>query len=94
MKVEYKDDSTEMTEGVWQWDFNLHAETWIEDMLAKRNDIKSYRFEYERIDVEIPKDEDAPDTHMWTERADDGTLRITNGMGRYFDPSFLTVEVL
>jgi SAM-dependent methyltransferase len=94
MKVEYKDDSTEHTGGEWRCDFNLHSETWIEDVLEKRNDIKNHRFEYERIDVEIPKDEDAPDIHMWTERAHDGSLRITNGMGRYFDPSFLVIETL
>jgi len=90
MKVEVRDDSTDGAE--WVCDFNLHSETWIEDILDKRDDVENHRFEYERIDVEIPKDENAPDTHMWTERAEDGSLRITNGTGRYFDPNFLIVE--
>lgn len=93
MKVEYKDDSKESTEGVWRCDFNLHSERWIKSMLAKRDDVVDHRFVHDQIDVEIPKDEDAPDINMWTEREDDGTLRITNGMGRYFDPTFLIVEM-
>jgi SAM-dependent methyltransferase len=93
MKVEYKDDSVESTEGEWRCDFNQHSESWIESILEKRNDIEDHRFEYERIDVEIPKEDEAPDINMWTEPADDGSLRITNGMGRYFDPSFLIVEM-
>jgi hypothetical protein len=94
MKVAFRDDSKKYLKDLWRCDFNLHSETWIREILEKRDDIKNYRFEYERIDVEIPRNNDAPDIHMWTERAKDGSLRITNGMGRYFDPSFLIIETI
>lgn len=92
MIVKYKDDSKDISEDEWRCDFNLHSEKWIKQILDKRDDIKDYRFEYEQIDVEIPKDEEAPDINMWTERWPDGSLHITNGMNRYFDPKFLTIQ--
>ena len=89
MKVSYLDESIEEAGSFWRCDFNHHSEKMIRRILSSRNDIKSITFDYQTIDVEIPKQKGAPHINMWTEIQANGKYGIINGMGWPFNPSFL-----
>jgi SAM-dependent methyltransferase len=90
--TKYSDDSKLDSAGVWRCDFNTHSEQSIGEIIAKRTDVKDFRFEYHYIDTDIPKQSSAPAINMWTVRDSRSNLRIVNGMGTYFDPSFLIIR--
>lgn len=90
--TKYSDDSKAESSGVWRCDFNTHSEKSIQKILASRDDVEEFRFEYFYIDSEIPRNISAPSINMWTEQDVDGNFRIINGMGAFFDPAFLIIK--
>lgn len=92
MTVSYLDESIEGAGNFWRCDFNHHSEKMIRRILSSREDIKSVTFDYQTMDVEIPKQKGAPHINMWTEMQPNGGYDIVNGMGWSFNPRFLVIE--
>ena len=87
----FMDNSRSESEGKWRQDCNQHSRKSIARILEGR----CQRFEFEEIimNVEIPRNEAAPHTNVWTFKDEHGRIIITNGTNMIMDKSLLTVYV-
>ncbi len=90
VNIEFMDNSSEVTKGVWRSDFNQHGRGWVSEIL----NAKGYECEYikEPFKVKLDKIEGNPNIVNWTEELKDGNLIIVNGTNLIVNPTMLVAS--
>jgi SAM-dependent methyltransferase len=86
----FMDNSKPEAAGKWRRDFSQHSRSAIARFLAGR--CASFEFEDVPMNVEIPRNPDAPHANVWTFKDEHGRTLVTNGTHMILNKSLLTVR--
>ena len=91
LRAVFMDNSKPESAGRWRREYSQHSRRSIARFLEGRCE----RFEFEDVPmgVEIPRDENAPHTNVWTFKDEHGRIHITNGTHVVMEKTLLTVYV-
>ena len=92
VSMNFRDDSSIHTRGIWRCDYNLHSEYYLKEILDQMNDVRDFWFEHAFIDVPIDRGSKVTDMDGFTIIDGEGRYRITNGAKIFNDPAFMIVR--
>ena len=90
MKIEFCDNSNDMTKGIWRSDYNFHSQFSVSKFLKKK--CKSFKFFKIPMNVEIKRSKKMPHINSWTLKDIKGNNILTNGMKLILDDYLLLIK--
>lgn len=91
LRAVFMDNSKAESAGLWRRECSQHSRQSIARFLEGR--CRKFEFEDIPMNVEIPRNPDAPHANVWTFKDEHGGIHITNGTNLLMEKSLLTVYV-
>ena len=90
MKIEFCDNSNDITKGIWRSDYNFHSQFSVSKFLKKK--WKNFKFFKIPMNVEIKRSKKMPHINSWTLKDIKGNNILTNGMKLILDDYLLLIK--